>query len=142
MKPALLSTLILLFFLSVAEAQEHKGKLKVFIDCSNTFCDQTFIRSEINMVDFLLDRVAADVHVLITSQNTGSGGDQFQLLFIGQHAFTNHRDTLQPKVINGASDFLVEVFGEKGKHARSAVGTNALPMNISVEIEMIVEVEN
>jgi len=48
----------------------------------------------------------------------------------------------QPKVINGASDFLVEVFGEKGKHARSAVGTNALPMNISVEIEMIVEVED
>lgn len=48
----------------------------------------------------------------------------------------------QPKVINGASDFLVEVFGEKGKHARSAVGMNALPMNIAVEIEMIVEVEN
>ncbi len=49
--------------------------------------------------------------------------------------------TDQPKVINGASDFLVEVFGGKGKHARSAVGTNALPMNISVEIEMIVEIE-
>ena len=49
--------------------------------------------------------------------------------------------TDQPKVINGASDFLVEVFGEKGKHARSAVGTNALPMNIAVEIEMIVEIE-
>jgi enamine deaminase RidA (YjgF/YER057c/UK114 family) len=48
----------------------------------------------------------------------------------------------QPKVINGASDFLVEVFGEQGKHARSAVGTNALPMNIAVEIEMIVEVED
>jgi len=45
-----------------------------------------------------------------------------------------------PKVINGASDFLVEVFGAKGKHARSAVGTNALPMNIAVEIEMIVEI--
>jgi enamine deaminase RidA (YjgF/YER057c/UK114 family) len=50
--------------------------------------------------------------------------------------------TDQPKVINGASDFLVEVFGEKGKHARSAVGMNALPMNIAVEIEMIVEVED
>jgi enamine deaminase RidA (YjgF/YER057c/UK114 family) len=49
--------------------------------------------------------------------------------------------TDQPKVINGASDFLVEVFGARGKHARSAVGTNALPMNISVEIEMIVEIE-
>ena len=46
----------------------------------------------------------------------------------------------QPKVINGASDFLVEVLGAKGKHARSAVGTNALPMNIAVEIEMIVEI--
>jgi enamine deaminase RidA (YjgF/YER057c/UK114 family) len=45
-----------------------------------------------------------------------------------------------PKVINGASDFLVEVFGARGKHARSAIGTNALPMNIAVEIEMIVEI--
>jgi enamine deaminase RidA (YjgF/YER057c/UK114 family) len=48
----------------------------------------------------------------------------------------------QPKVINGASDLFVEIFGEKGKHARSAVGTNALPSNIAVEIEMIVEVED
>jgi enamine deaminase RidA (YjgF/YER057c/UK114 family) len=48
----------------------------------------------------------------------------------------------QPKVINGASDFIVEVFGDKGKHARSAVGSNALPLNIAVEIEMIVEVED
>jgi len=47
----------------------------------------------------------------------------------------------QPRVINGASDLLVEVFGERGKHARSAVGMNALPFGIAVEIEMIVEVE-
>ena len=47
----------------------------------------------------------------------------------------------QPKVINGFSDLMVAVFGEKGKHARSAVGTNALPSNITVEIEIIVEVE-
>ena len=46
-----------------------------------------------------------------------------------------------PKVINGASDLLVEVFGEKGRHARSAVGMGTLPSNIPVEIEMIVEVE-
>ena len=46
----------------------------------------------------------------------------------------------QPKVINGASDLLVEVFGEKGKHARSAVGMQSLPNNIPVEIEMILEV--
>ncbi len=47
----------------------------------------------------------------------------------------------QPKVINGASDFMVEVFGDKGKHARSAVGAGSLPLNVSVEIEAIVEVE-
>ncbi len=47
----------------------------------------------------------------------------------------------QPKVMNGFSDLMVQVFGEKGKHARSAVGMYALPMNMAVEIEMIVEIE-
>ncbi len=49
--------------------------------------------------------------------------------------------TEQPKVMNGFSDLMVEVFGEKGKHARSAVGMSSLPMNIAVEIELIVEIE-
>jgi len=48
----------------------------------------------------------------------------------------------QPKVINGYSDLMVEIFGEKGKHARSAVGMYALPSGIAVEVEVIVEVEN
>ena len=47
----------------------------------------------------------------------------------------------QPKVINGYSDLMVAIFGDKGKHARSAVGMYALPMNIAVEVEVIVEVE-
>ena len=46
----------------------------------------------------------------------------------------------QPKVMNGFSDLMVEVFGDVGRHARSAVGMAELPMGISVEIEMIVEV--
>jgi enamine deaminase RidA (YjgF/YER057c/UK114 family) len=50
--------------------------------------------------------------------------------------------TDQPKVINGYSDLMVEIFGEKGKHARSAVGMIALPNNIAVEVEVIVEVED
>jgi len=49
--------------------------------------------------------------------------------------------TQQPNVINGFSDLMVEVFGEKGRHARSAVGMGSLPANIPVEIEMIVEIE-
>ena len=47
----------------------------------------------------------------------------------------------QPAVINGCSDLLVAVFGDKGKHARSAVGMGALPGDIAVEIELIAEVE-
>ena len=50
--------------------------------------------------------------------------------------FTEH-----PSVVNGCSDLLVEVFGERGKHTRAAVGMNSLPSNIAVEIDMIVEIE-
>ena len=46
----------------------------------------------------------------------------------------------QPEVINGASDFLSEVFGERGTHARSAVGVSELPLDAPVEVELIVEV--
>lgn len=50
--------------------------------------------------------------------------------------FTDH-----PKVVNGASDFMVEVFGDKGRHARSAVGSPSLPLNLSVEVEAIAEID-
>jgi len=50
--------------------------------------------------------------------------------------------TQQPAVINGFSDLMVEVFGDAGKHARSAVGMYALPLNMAVEIELIVEIED
>ncbi len=46
-----------------------------------------------------------------------------------------------PEVINGASDVLVQIFGEAGRHARSAVGMASLPRNISVEIEMVLEID-
>jgi enamine deaminase RidA (YjgF/YER057c/UK114 family) len=50
--------------------------------------------------------------------------------------FTGH-----PQVVNGASEFLLEVFGDRGKHSRTALGAAALPLNVAVEINMIVEVE-
>ncbi|MFS0763670.1 RidA family protein [Peribacillus phoenicis] len=50
--------------------------------------------------------------------------------------------TGQPKVLNGASDLLVAVFGERGRHARSAVGMAQLPNNTAIEIEMIVEIQD
>ena len=51
--------------------------------------------------------------------------------------FTNH-----PEVINGASDFLLTLFGEKGRHTRVAVGMNSLPFDSAVEIDLILEVES
>lgn len=47
----------------------------------------------------------------------------------------------QPQIINGASDLLVKIFGEQGKHSRFAVGSNSLPMNISVEIDAIIKIK-
>lgn len=47
----------------------------------------------------------------------------------------------QPKIANGCSDLLVEIFGERGKHARAAVGVSALPLNVPVEIEFIFEIK-
>ncbi len=69
-----------------------------------------------------LDRVKQVVKVLGMVNTTPDFGDQ-------------------PKVINGCSDLFVEVFGDAGRHARSAVGMNSLPSGIPVEIEVIVEVE-
>jgi len=85
--------------------QSIRSKLKVFIDCSNTWCDMQYIRSSINIVDFLLDNVASDVHVLITSQSTGSGGDQYQVIFFGQQYFKNQTDTLRFSTDPNATEF-------------------------------------
>ena len=58
--------------------------------------------------------------------------------------FVNSADafTDQPRVANGASDLMVEVFGEAGRHARSAVGVNVLPLGVAVEVDGIFEVGN
>lgn len=50
--------------------------------------------------------------------------------------------TRQPWVMNGASELLIKLYGDRGKHARSAVGTNQLPLDISVEVEMIVRIRD
>jgi len=57
--------------------------------------------------------------------------------------FVNCTDSFggQPQIINAASDLMVEVFGDAGRHSRSAVGVNALPLNVPVEIDALVEIE-
>ncbi len=93
-------TLFLLSFIFIPAGRAQPGtaipdRIKVFVDCSSTWCDMTYIRTEINLVDFLLDNKAADVHLLITSQDTGGGGDQYQLIFFGQNRFSRQPDTLR-----------------------------------------------
>ena len=63
--------------------------------------------------------------------------------FVKVHGMVNSAPDFydQPGVMNGFSDLMVEVFGEKGKHARAAVGHTSLPFNMAVEIEVIVELE-
>jgi enamine deaminase RidA (YjgF/YER057c/UK114 family) len=68
-----------------------------------------------------LDRVERIVRIGVFVQSDSGYGDQ-------------------PKVANGASELLQQIFGERGRHARAAVGTNALPLDASVEIEFLVEV--
>ena len=75
---------------------------------------------------------------------TSINGDWDRLdTFFKLGGFVNCNDnfTDQPKIINGASDLLVSIFGDKGRHARFAVGSNALPLNISVEIDAIIKIK-
>ena len=60
---------------------------------------------------------------------------------VGAFVQSDDRFDAQPKVANGASDLLVEVLGDDGRHARAAVGVNALPLDTSVEVEFVFEID-
>ena len=81
---------------------------------------------------------------IIAAVKTGLGGDWSKLdCFVKLTGFVNCQDSFtdQPKIINGASDMLVEIFGDQGRHTRVAVGSNALPLGISVEIDAIIQLK-
>lgn len=84
-------------------------------------------------------RVAALNALALIAQAAGSLPKVKQVVRLG--VFVNSADgfTDQPKVANGASNLLVDIFGEAGKHARAAVGVNELPLNAPVELDLIVE---
>jgi hypothetical protein len=68
---------------------------RVFIDCSGFFCDHAFFRTEIGFVDHVRDRQDAHVHVLITSQRTAAGGNEYTASFIGLRAFRGMEDVFR-----------------------------------------------
>nr|WP_209015151.1 RidA family protein [Roseibium limicola] len=80
----------------------------------------------------------------LLAQAKAAVGDLAKVRLIKLVGFVNSTDdfTQQPQVINGASDFMVEVLGDKGRHARSAVSAASLPFGVAVEIEAIFEVSD
>ena len=81
---------------------------------------------------------------IIAAVKTGLEGDWSKLdNFVKLTGYVNCQDTFtdQPKIINGASDMLVEIFGDQGRHSRVAVGSNALPLGIAVEIDALVQLK-
>ena len=120
--------------------------------------DLVFISGQISRDDkgFILGKLGQDLGpeegyraartcalALIAQLRAACGGDLDRLVRVVKLTgfvnatldFTDH-----PKVINGASDFMVEVFGDKGRHARSAVGAAGLPFGVGVEVEAILEI--
>ena len=68
------------------------GTLAVFLDCDD--CDSQYVRTEIAWVNWVRDRTDSDVHVLVTEQDAGGGGEAFTLAFIGQRTYAGRGDTL------------------------------------------------
>ncbi len=78
---------------AIAQNGDEAISLRVFLDCS-FFCDDQFIHEELPIVDFLNERTQADVHVLYTTESTGSGGSRVTLAFLGQRSYAALSDTL------------------------------------------------
>ena len=77
-----------------SNASENKEEsLKIYYDCQ--WCDVTFIKQNLNQVEFMRDRKFAEVHLLITSQTNGSGGQQYMIQFIGLGEMSKFSDTLK-----------------------------------------------
>lgn len=81
------------FLWPAAGRAQERPPINIFMDCQAHDCDTAHFRTEIGFVNWMRDRTDADVHVLITSEETGGGGSKYSLTFIGQRDFA--RDTLQ-----------------------------------------------
>ena len=85
-----------------------RSALKVFLDCRR--CDDDYIRNQITFINYVIDRQEAQLHLLITSQHTASGGREYTLYFIGQADFAGKNDTL---LFNTYQDDTDDIIREK-----------------------------
>ena len=87
-----------------AHAQSTGRAFGLFLDCQDLHCEPDFYRQEIAFVDHVRDRTAADVHLLVTQQRTGGGGNAYTLAFYGQRRFEGLSDTLTLVVPQGSTE--------------------------------------
>ena len=87
-----------------AQAQTADRAFGLFLDCRDVSCEPDFYRQEIAFVDHVRDRTAADVHVLVTQQPTGGGGNAYTLAFYGQRRFEGVSDTLTLVLAQGTTE--------------------------------------
>lgn len=78
---------------TAAARSDASAKLRLYLDCN--FCDFDFMRTEVTFVDYVRNRQDADVHILVTRQETGGGGSEFTLTFMGQRRLAAISDTLR-----------------------------------------------
>jgi enamine deaminase RidA (YjgF/YER057c/UK114 family) len=141
--------------LTLPDAPAPAANYVPYVQTGNT----VYVSGQISMNadGFITGKVGADLSVeegaaaaktcalsLLAQVRAACGGDLTRLKRVVKLVgFVNsHGDfTDQPKVINGASDTMVEILGDAGRHARSAVSAGALPFNVAVEIEGIFEIE-
>jgi hypothetical protein len=104
--PTLFIRLALAFAVALPAAAQTPAPppstISVFLDCGYR-CDEDYLRTEITYVDWVRDRAVADVHLLVSSQGTGGGGDEFTLTFIGLRRFAGLTDTLKYVSQNSAT---------------------------------------
>ena len=86
------SFILFTFVLNAQSDSINQKNIKVFYDCNS--CDVTFIKQNLQQVEFVRDRKYADVHILVMNQQNGSGGQQYTVNFIGQHGFSDITDTV------------------------------------------------
>lgn len=87
-------------------------------------------------------RTALLTRLAVIKAELGSLGKVSRIVSLSGFVNAEPDFTAHPQVINGASDLLVEVFGEAGKHSRAAVGCSSLPLGVSVEVSLVVEVQD
>ncbi len=99
------------------------------------------VPGEVSVEDATEGAALAILNAVAAASEAAGGLDNIRrVIRVGVFVNSGPGFTEQPKVANGASDFLVEIFGDSGRHARAAIGVAELPLNAAVEVELVVEV--